>query len=153
MPGPVAQLTWPVASGADTPADKITAMPFARVQRRFTAWLAMLAVVLSSLVPTLAQAVVVASDRSDWMQVCSATGMVWVQADHAVGDTQSAPAADVGMQCPWCSLHSPATSLLPALASGVASAAPASLGDGVMAKASPVGVWIAAPARAPPFVS
>lgn len=128
-------------------------MPFTRVHRRFTAWLAMLALVLAALAPTLAQAVVAGSDRSDWVQICSATGMVWVQADQAAGDMESAPLADMGMQCPWCSLHSPATGLPPALGSGVAAAAPASLPQAVTAAAPPVGVWIAAPARAPPFIS
>jgi hypothetical protein len=128
-------------------------MQFTRVQRRFTAWLAMLALVLATLAPTLAQAVVAGSERSDWVQICSATGMVWVQADHAAGDTESAPLADMGMQCPWCSLHSPATGLPPALASGVAAAAPPSLPQGFTAAAPPVGVWIAASARAPPLVS
>jgi hypothetical protein len=128
-------------------------MPFARVQRRLSAWLAMLALGLAALAPTLAQAVVASSDRSDWVQVCSATGMVWVQADHAAGDTQSAPAADMGMQCPWCSLHSPATGLPLVLASGITAAAPVLLPGVLMAALVPVGVWIAAPARAPPFVS
>ena len=126
-------------------------MPFTRVQRRLTAWLAMVALVLGSLAPTLAQAAVAGSDRSDWVQVCSATGMLWVQADHLAGETQSAPLADMSMQCPWCSLHSPSTGLPPALASGVAPATPASLPPGSTAAAAPVSVWIAAPARAPPL--
>lgn len=113
----------------------------------------MLALVLAALAPTLAQAVVTASDRSDWVQVCSATGMAWIKADHAAGDTESAPLADMGLQCPWCSLHSPTTGLPPAVTSGVAAAVAAPLPGGFMAAAPPVGMWTAAPARAPPFVS
>ena len=128
-------------------------MPFTRVQRRLTAWLAMLALVLAALAPALAQAAVAGSDRGDWVQICSATGMVWVQADHAASDPENAPVADMGMPCPWCSLHSPATGLPPAPASGLALAAPESLGRDVTAAAPPVGMWIAAPARAPPLVS
>lgn len=132
-------------------------MPLSRIQRRFTAWLAMLALVLAALAPTVAQALVAGSDRSDWVQICSATGMVWVQADDAAddaaGDTQSAPLADMGMQCPGCSLHSPVTGLPPALVSAVSTLAPATHPGDTTAAASPVGVWIAAPARAPPLVS
>ena len=128
-------------------------MPFTRVQRRLTAWLAMLALLLGTLAPALAQAVVAGSERSDWVQVCSATGMVWVQADHAAGDPAAAPVADMAMPCPWCSLHSPATGLPPAPASGLAAFAPAALARDAAAAAAPVGVWIAAPARAPPLNS
>lgn len=128
-------------------------MPLTRVQRRLTAWLAMLAMVLAALAPTLAQAVVASSDRSDWVQICSATGMVWVQADHAPGDPDGAPLADMGMQCPWCSLHSPAAGLPPALVTGAASNLQTPLPGGFMAAAPPLALWIAAPARAPPFVS
>lgn len=128
-------------------------MPFTRVQRRFTAWLAMLALVLAALLPTLAQAAVAGSDRSDWMQICSASGMVWIQIEPAAADTESAPVADMGMQCPWCSLHSPVTGLPPALASGFTVAASTSLLGPLMPAAPPVGVWTAAPARAPPLTS
>ena len=128
-------------------------MPLIRVQRRFTAWLAMLALLLTVLAPTLAQAVVKASDRSDWVQICGVSGMVWVKADAASPDTESAPMSDMGMQCPWCSLHSPATGLPPAAALGMASAGPTSPVDGFTATSPPAGVWLAAPARAPPAVS
>ena len=128
-------------------------MPLTRVQRRFTAWLAMLALVLGALAPTLAQAVVASSDRSDWVQICSATGMVWVKADPAAADTERAPMADMGIQCPWCSLHSPAAGLPPAPALGFTSAALAPLAGGLVASPPPAGVWIAAPARAPPLLS
>jgi hypothetical protein len=113
----------------------------------------MLALVLTALAPTLAQAVVSTSDRSDWVQICSASGMVWIQADPAAGDSQSAPMPGAGMQCPWCSLHSPGAGLPPATALGVAAAATAPLVGRLVLVASPVGVWTAAPARAPPSVS
>jgi hypothetical protein len=128
-------------------------MLFTRAQRRVCAWLAMLALVLTALAPTLAQAVVSNTDRGDWVQICSASGMVWIQADPGAGDPQSAPMAGAGMQCPWCSLHSPAAGLPPATALRVAAAAPAPLVVRVALAASPVGVWTSAPARAPPFVS
>lgn len=80
-----------------------------RLQRRFTAWVALLTLVLGALAPTLAQASRTGHERADWMQICSASGMVWVQADRQGADEQppggSAPLADAGLQCPWCTLH------------------------------------------------
>ena len=115
----------------------------------------MLALVLAALAPTLAQAVVKASERSDWLQVCSATGMVWIQAD-AVADNGSSPAsnglplADMGMQCPWCQLHSPVAGLPPAPQGLAVTAARVPWRGAAITAAPPAGVWIAAPARAPP---
>jgi hypothetical protein len=130
-------------------------MPFTRIQRRFTAWLAMLAMALSVLAPTLAQATGASMDRGGWIQVCSASGMFWIQADGAGLDgSSSAPEgslmADAGMQCPWCQLHSPAAGLPTALASLALAAAPVQLPGDAMAAPPPADVWIAAPARAPP---
>lgn len=128
-------------------------MPFTCVQRRLTTWLASLALVLGALAPTLAQAVVASSDRSDWVQICSASGMVWIQLDLSSQAPDSPPATDMGMQCPWCQLHSPGAGLPPApvpfAALGVLPKFP---GDR-MAAAPPPGVWTAAPARAPPLLS
>ena len=52
-----------------------------RTTRRFATWLAMLAMVMGALAPTVAQAVVASQGGAGWVQVCSASGMVWVQAD------------------------------------------------------------------------
>jgi hypothetical protein len=128
-------------------------MSLTRAQRCFTAWLAMLALVLGALAPTLAQAVVKVSDRSDWVQICSTTGMAWVKAEPVAADSETAPMADMGMQCPWCSLHSPVTGLPPAPAFAVTAAAQVAPVDGLASAPSPAGVWLAAPARAPPTVS
>ena len=131
-------------------------MPLTRVQRRFTAWLVMLVMALWVLAPTLAQAVVARSDQGDWVQVCSASGMFWIQVDR-VGLDDASPASDglptasMGMQCPWCQLHSPAAAPSPASTSLALTAAPAQwLGD-ASAAPPPPGIWPAAPARAPPL--
>ena len=130
-------------------------MPFTRFQRRFTAWLTVLVLAFATLAPTLAQAVVVSSDRGGWVQVCSASGMFWVQTDVAGLDgpspaSEGSPMADMGLQCLWCQLHSPAAGLPTALASLALAAAPEQLPGDVMAVPPPADVWIAAPARAPP---
>lgn len=84
-------------------------MVLTRLQRRFTTWLAALSLVLGALAPTLSQAMVVGADRSDWLEICSVSGMVWIKADTGEVSRQSpdgeAPASDVGNPCPWCTLH------------------------------------------------
>lgn len=82
---------------------------FARsIHRRYTAWLAMLAMVFGALVPTVAQAVVASRDGATWVQVCSASGAVWVQlnaADDKSTDPSHDPVVDASRHCPWCNLH------------------------------------------------
>jgi len=73
--------------------------------RRFSAWLAMLALVLGGLAPALTQALVAGTERAGWIQICTASGMSWVQID-AQGDAQAtgkAGAASSG--CTWCQHH------------------------------------------------
>lgn len=86
-----------------------------RLHRRITTWVALLALVLGALAPTVTQAVVSGGDRADWLQVCSVSGMVWVQADTGqVSDPPpdgNAPMSDVSQHCPWCTLHGGAAGL------------------------------------------
>lgn len=94
-------------------------MPFSRFHRKLTTWLALWAMVLGALMPAVAQAAVAASDRSQWVEVCSASGMVWLKADpdNTTLDAASEPAksmADMGNHCPWCGFHAPLIGLLPA---------------------------------------
>ena len=80
-----------------------------RLHRRITTWVALLALVMGALAPTVTQAMVAAGDRSDWLEVCSVSGMVWVKADTGeVAQQQpdgSAPLGEAGQHCPWCTLH------------------------------------------------
>jgi hypothetical protein len=130
-------------------------MLFLRVYRRFTAALALLVMVLSVLVPTVAQAVVNASGQAQWVQVCSASGMVWVKASDAdsaepgAQDT-SQPMGGMSESCQWCTLHggvagAPAKPL--AFVGPVQGAEPP---PAFLFSATVTGVWAVAHARAPP---
>lgn len=79
----------------------------------------MLALVMSALAPTLAHAWVAAADEGQWIEVCSASGMVWLKADglddSAPGSSDTdMPMADMGSHCPWSGVHAPMAGLLPA---------------------------------------
>jgi hypothetical protein len=117
----------------------------------------MCAMVLSSLAPTMAHAMAAATGKAQWIEVCSASGMVTLKAVAAnpqdVGSDQGSPAPDVANHCPWCVFHGAAAA--PSL-SNLSVSAPAA-----MVQAEPVysgkpfisHVWADAQARAPPFAS
>ncbi len=90
-------------------------MFLSRLHRRITTWVALLALVLGALAPTLTQAKVAGGDRADWLQICSVSGMVWVKADTGEVRDQlpdgDVPASDVSKHCPWCKLHGGAAGL------------------------------------------
>ncbi|MDP3813042.1 MAG: DUF2946 domain-containing protein [Hydrogenophaga sp.] len=127
------------------------------LHRRFAAWLAMLAMVCSALAPTVAQAVVASQGGAGWVQVCSASGMVWVQAstfDRADGETlvnAGESMADASRHCPWCNLHG-ATGLPPASLPQPALSPQAEPPRTQAPWAAPATFWPAAPSRAPPLV-
>jgi hypothetical protein len=126
-----------------------------RTTRRCATWLAMLAMVLGALAPTVAQAVVASQGGAGWVQVCSASGMVWLKADAIDGDSALGDASesmtDASRHCPWCNLHGatglpPAQTLTPLLAPvAVVPQVPPS-------PPSFATFWPAAPPRAPPLV-
>jgi hypothetical protein len=128
-------------------------MPLTRATHRFAAWLAMLAMVLGALAPTVAQAVVVAQGGQGWVQVCSASGMVWVQTDalEVAGEaTGQKPMADASRHCPWCSLQG-AAGLPPDVSPQPLAPAPRAERPLAPPVASaPSTHWPAAPSRAPP---
>jgi hypothetical protein len=76
-----------------------------RLHRRFAAWLAIWALLVAALWPALVQAAVVGTDKSGWIEVCSASGMVWVKADGS-SESQDHLAKDAASHCNWCQLHS-----------------------------------------------
>ncbi len=84
-------------------------MSVLRLHRRFSAWLAMLALVLGALAPTVTQAMMASGDRADWVEVCSVSGMVWVKVGaEDRGDLPPAsgtPTGDAPQHCAWCTLQ------------------------------------------------
>ena len=129
-------------------------MSLLRVRRRFAAWLAILAMLVGALAPAIAQARMAGGDRADWLEVCSATGMVWVKADTGeIAQKSGTPAGDGSQHCPWCTLHGGAADVPPTVA-GVN--LPPRLTDLPPAfYRAPLAdtVWVPAHSRAPPLVA
>ncbi len=132
-------------------------MFLSRLHRRITTWVALLTLVLGALAPTVAQALVAGSDRADWLQVCSVSGMVWVQADTGeVRDQQpdgSAPMSDASLHCPWCTLHGGASGLPPVDAVAVVPAPLAEQPPAFYRAPLAATVWATAQSRAPPLAA
>ena len=129
-------------------------MSFLRLRRRFAAWLALVAMLLGALAPTIAQARMGGSDRADWLEICTTTGMVWVQADagELAQKIDGQPAgSDASPHCPWCTLHGGASGLPPVEAVAVLPAPLAEQPSAFYRAPLTDTVWATARSRAPPL--
>jgi hypothetical protein len=122
-----------------------------RIHRRFTAWLAMLALVMSALAPTVSQAVVLSSERGDWLEVCTTTGVVWVKADSAAADEGNLPMAGHEQGCDICTHTVTGAPPEPAAWIVHAIAQPCVMPQALGASAPPARLWAPAQSRAPPL--
>lgn len=120
--------------------------------RPYTTWLALWVLVLNALMPLAAQAMARAQGAPDWIEVCTSTGMVRVQADGEPLAQGDAPAGifDMGQHCPACTLHPgvaglPPTPLTLPVASAVLEKPPA-----YWQAPSASRIWLPAHSRAPP---
>jgi hypothetical protein len=132
-------------------------MFLSRLQRRISAWVALLALVWGALAPTVTQAMVGGSERAEWLEVCSVSGMLWVKADTgevAAHPPEGSLPADSGAQhCPWCTLHGGGAGLPPGQSvlepTPRLSEQPLALFEAPRATAP----WTPAQSRAPPFTA
>ncbi len=128
-------------------------MRFSRVGRKFSSWMAILAILVGALAPTLSHAL--RGDTPDgWVEVCSRLGSKWVSVD-ATDETapapQTAPAADFE-HCSFCSLSSGAV-LLPSPQAMALLALQFEVPLRYLAAPRTPFAWQAAQARAPPPLS
>jgi hypothetical protein len=129
-------------------------MSFLRLRRRFAAWLALVAMLLGALAPTIAQARMGGSDRADWLEICTTTGMVWVQADtgELAQKIDGQPAgSDASPHCPWCTLHGGASGMPPVEAVAMLPAPLAEQPSAFYRAPLTDTVWATARSRAPPL--
>jgi len=86
-----------------------------RPRQRITAWLCLWVVVWGACLPVLTQAAARASGMPTWVEVCTGTGMAWVNLDQASTSQDDAPANSLtdAMQCPWCLVQQAAQTLPP----------------------------------------
>lgn len=126
-------------------------MSFVQTHRRFTTWLAMLALVMSALAPTVSQAVAMSSDRADWLEVCTTTGVMWVKADSAATDDGTLPMVGHEQGCNICT-HTVASA--PPVLLGITTPVtgqPSAQPQALVSSAHPAVLWAPAQSRAPPL--
>ena len=131
-------------------------MRFRGTAKTISSWLAIFALLLGCVAPTLTRAM--PSGAGDgWRAICSSVGIRWVDPTGAATVGKSAPAPSpqqMGEHCPWCSLHTMALGLPPAPLPALPLLL---LGHAVpqLFRAAPhtLHAWSSAQPRAPPPVS
>ncbi|MFA9218503.1 MAG: DUF2946 domain-containing protein, partial [Sphingomonadaceae bacterium] len=82
-------------------------------RRRFTLWIAALAILFSALAPSISHALALGERGSSWLEVCTATGTKLV----ASADGTQQPVKDSLQHtlehCPYCATHGGSFALLP----------------------------------------
>lgn len=132
-------------------------MSTSRVHHRFTAWLAAWAVLWGAWLPVLSHAAVAHQPVGNgWVEVCTATGMAWVNsADNGATPDTDHPASGMKVAgCDWCATHNtltglPAAAQPPAVPLVFGPEAPAAF----LHAPRPLFVWAAAQSRAPPVTA
>ena len=94
-------------------------MPF-KTRRMIFSWVAVLAILLNAMMPTLAQALVAdKGEGSAWVEVCSAQGISRVSAGTDAGlstqEAQDAPGPAQAAKCAYCLVHADSFALPPAM--------------------------------------
>lgn len=129
-------------------------MRFDQVSRVLTSWIAVLAILMAALAPSMSHALG-AKYGASLIEVCTSMGAKWVQGDS--GSTDQAPLsgdAQVSEHCPCCSLHANAIAIPAApLTLALAPALPELLPTAFLAAPHTLFAWLAAQPRAPPFSS
>ena len=137
-----------------TAALKLKYMRFRRSSRVLTSWIAVLAILMAALAPSISHALS-AKNGASLIEVCTALGAKWVQPDGR--STGQAPASgDVHPfeHCPYCSLRANAMAI-PAAPVGSALAISSSdlLPTAFLAAPRTLYAWVSAQPRAPPQFS
>jgi hypothetical protein len=129
-------------------------MTTANAKRRMTAWIAIFAILLAALAPSISQAVNVARGSSaNWIEICTASGFKLAKISGTQDPGSQTPGHDGThfKRCPFCCPHAGSAGLPPSVNLALPSA------DGALSLPSlfyqspqPLFTWAAAQSRAPP---
>ena len=120
-----------------------------KINRKLIHWIAIFAILMSSLAPTISQAVSLAKGQQGFvMEVCSAEGNKFsvVVGDHNESDITSFKST----HCPYCIAH---TAITPAFNANFTFQAPQALAllpQLFYQSPKPLAVWVTPPSAAPP---
>lgn len=122
-------------------------MRFAPATRRLTMWIALLALLMAALAPSVSAAL--AAERGvGWLEICSAAER------KAPGEVPDGAGTHLFEHCPYCSVHFPAPALPPAPQAFVPAAeAVRDWPAAFLSAPRTLHAWSAAQPRAPPFLA
>ena len=128
-------------------------MEFRRFTRRFTSWMAVLALLMAALAPAISHALG-ATTATSWTEVCTSQGSKWVQRDAAPSD-DSAPVTEHALEhCPYCSLHQHDVGIAPSPLRALPAAELAhTVPQAFLTAPRTLHAWVSAQPRAPPLFS
>ncbi|MDI1259926.1 DUF2946 domain-containing protein [Aquabacterium sp.] len=93
-------------------------MVFTRLHRRWTAWLALCAILMGALAPTVSHAMRAWSHSPiSWVEVCSSTGnkLIAMTTSDRADPSGGLPSGEhAGEHCPFCLVHAHDAAMLPA---------------------------------------
>lgn len=114
-------------------------MRLASRHQRFTSWLAMGLLVLSACLPLASQVWLSSQSAPHWVQICTGTGMVWVQLGDSSDATVSPgdPSGEEQSLCPWCLVCQASAALKPGAAHPIPVVAHV-VGHGYLTRAPPL---------------
>jgi hypothetical protein len=126
--------------------------------RRFAAWAACLAMLMSALAPSVSHALALGRGVNIvWMVVCSVRGAKLVEADGVAKETGKPASQDALGQagyCPFCSTHAASFALPPAAAALFQVAGGKHVRPLLFYQSpEPLAIWSNAHSRAPPLFS
>jgi hypothetical protein len=117
--------------------------------RRLTSWLAVFAILLAALAPTVSRALA-ASGWDGWVEICSSAGPAFVKLPDAGKPAQKDGVASHLDNCPFCGNHAAAAGLPPSEVVLPSSAARDVLPELFYRAPSPLFAWASSQPRAPP---
>lgn len=130
------------------------AMRLRRVSRVLTSWMAVLAVLMAALAPSISHALGSKNGGSS-IEICTSVGAKWVNAGGGNGDeAPKTPSAHPLEHCPYCSLHATTIPIPAASIATVPVLLPAhDLPIAFLAAPRTLHAWVSAQPRAPPLLS
>ena len=133
---------------------RIGHMRFHCASRVLTSWIAVLAILMAALAPSISHALNAKAGAS-WIEICTSVGAKWVQPEGSASD--QAPASGVAHlleHCPYCSLHGNAIAIPAAPAVLELTISPSDLiPSAFLAAPRTLHAWVSAQPRAPPQFS
>jgi hypothetical protein len=121
------------------------------LKRKLTAWIAMFAILLASLAPSISHAISAAKGEL-WMEICTVEGVKFIKFGGGSPETPPVKKTTGLEHCPFCSTHGGAVGVLPSSEFAIPKLdAPATMPSLFYQSPRPLAIWASAQSRAPPF--